>query len=190
MKQELENGWIELNDTFLSSDEAWSLFEELIQKTEWTQGSITIFGKQIQIPRQEAFYSSNGQNYGYSGQRMISHPFTPLLQHLLDRIEKHSGHSFNSVLINLYRDGRDSNGWHADNEPELGQNPVIASLSLGSTRNFDLKHQQTGEKLKLPLRHGSLLIMGGQIQHFWKHQIAKSTKIQEPRINLTFRKII
>lgn len=106
------------------------------------------------------------------------------------RLEQEFDIQFNSVLANLYRDGKDSNGWHADNEKELGKNPIIASLSFGSERRFDLKHQLTKKKISFDLKNGALLIMGGEMQHFWKHQIAKSSKISEQRINLTFRRII
>jgi alkylated DNA repair dioxygenase AlkB len=106
---------------------------------------------------------------------------------LCERIENAVNSKFNCVLINYYRNGMDSNGWHADNEKELGENPVIASLSLGETRRFDLKHQFEDEKFSIPLNSGDLLLMDNQIQNFYKHQIAKSKKINNPRINLTFR---
>ena len=121
------------------------------------------------------------------------HPL-PMTKSLLDLIQKINDvyeHGFNAVLLNLYRDGKDSNGWHADNEAELGQNPVIASISLGEERYFHLKHRtQKEQRLKIKLKHGSLLVMGGTMQHHWLHQIPKTTKIISPRINLTFRKII
>ena len=189
MRQTIRNGQLDFNKNFLSHNKAWSIFDELFQNTPWTQGNIKLFGKEIAIPRKEAFYHLDGKTYSYSGKRLESLPFPPVLFELLEKIEAFSGHSFNSVLINLYRNGKDSNGWHADNEPELGINPVIASLSLGAERNFDLKHISTGEKIRISLNHGSLLVMSGAIQHFWKHQLAKSSKVNEPRINLTFRKI-
>ena len=100
-----------------------------------------------------------------------------------------SQEKFNCVLVNLYRNGQDSNGWHADNEPELGINPVIASLSLGATRRFNLRHNLSNKKISIDLTNGSLLLMKGEMQHFWKHQLAKSTKVVNGRINLTFRRI-
>jgi alkylated DNA repair dioxygenase AlkB len=107
------------------------------------------------------------------------------------KIEAYTDETFTTVLLNLYRDGQDSNGWHADNEKELGVNPVIASVSLGASRFFHLKHNtDTSQKLKLELTHGSLLLMEGATQHFWKHQIAKTAKAVAPRINLTFRKVL
>ncbi len=107
------------------------------------------------------------------------------------KLRAYTDETFTTVLLNLYRDGQDSNGWHADNEKELGVNPVIASVSLGAARFFHLKHNtETSQKLKLELTHGSLLLMEGTTQHFWKHQIAKTAKTVAPRINLTFRKVI
>jgi alkylated DNA repair dioxygenase AlkB len=118
----------------------------------------------------------------------------PMSKSLLDieqKLEAYTDEAFTTVLLNLYRDGQDSNGWHADNEKELGVNPVIASVSLGASRFFHLKHNtDTSQKLKLELTHGSLLLMEGATQHFWKHQIAKTAKAVAPRINLTFRKVI
>ncbi|MGB5120416.1 MAG: alpha-ketoglutarate-dependent dioxygenase AlkB, partial [Vibrio fluvialis] len=115
--------------------------------------------------------------------------WTPMLADLKQRCELLACQAFNSVLANLYRDGQDSMGWHQDNEPELGQQPVIASLSLGETRRFVLRHLHSKEKLELPLSHGSLLIMAGNTQHFWQHCVPKTVRTLEPRINLTFRLI-
>ena len=118
----------------------------------------------------------------------------PMSKSLLDieqKLEAYTNETFTTVLLNLYRDGQDSNGWHADNEKELGVNPVIASVSLGASRFFHLKHNtDKSQKLKLELTHGSLLLMEGTTQHFWKHQIAKTAKAVAPRINLTFRKVL
>ena len=116
------------------------------------------------------FYAEENKSYGYSGQRLLTSTFTKELTQIKENIELTFSIQLNSVLINLYRDGNDSNGWHADDEPELGRNPIIASLSLGATRRFDLRHTSTKEKLSLELEPGSLLIMGGELQHYWKHQ--------------------
>jgi alkylated DNA repair dioxygenase AlkB len=149
-----------------------------------------LFGKTYATPRLESLHVIEGKTYHYSGNTLISHPFTEDLEDIKNKIELVSGESFNCVLANLYRDGKDSNGWHADNEKELGINPVIASISLGAERRFDLKHTASGASKQLILPHGSLLIMGGAMQHHWKHCIAKSMKVLVPRINLTFRKLV
>ena len=121
---------------------------------------------------------------------MYPHPMTPELTGLLNAIKEVKNHPYNAVLLNLYRNGKDSNGWHADNETELGTNPIIASISLGEERFFHLKHRKYKEqRLKIKLKHGSLLIMGGAMQHHWLHQIPKTAKPINQRINLTFRAI-
>ena len=121
---------------------------------------------------------------------MQPHPWTSLLQKIKLLIENKTDTQFTSVLLNYYRDGKDSNGWHADNEKELGTNPIIASLSFGAERSFQLKHNSDKDQKKnIVLEHGSLLLMKGTTQHFWKHQIPKTSKPIGPRINLTFRKI-
>lgn len=186
----LKDGWIRFIPTFLNEDIANQLFEHLQQTIQWQQGEIVLFGKKHATPRLEAFCADDQKSYGYSGQRLITHEFTKELNEIRQKLTLEIGTSFNSVLLNLYRTGNDSNGWHADNEPELGKNPIIASLSLGATRRFDLKHNTTKEQHSFHLNSGSLLIMGGELQHHWKHQIAKTKKVNDPRINLTFRNII
>lgn len=189
MTEELKNGWVSLNTNFLDEQEADFLFNELLFNAPWKQGEIKLFGKTISIPRKEVFYADHGLSYTYSGQKLDTQEMPDMIMALRKKLECETGYLYNSVLINLYRDGSDSNGWHADNEKELGTNPVIASLSLGVTRRFDLKHIHSGERKSFALNHGSLLVMGGELQHFWKHQIAKSARINTPRINLTFRNI-
>jgi len=189
-KIEVRDGWIMLDSHFYSEDESKLIFEQLSEMPTWEQGTVKIFGKQFATPRLESFHAEDGLSYVYSGQRMRSHPFNETLDRIRTALFQKTGFMFNSVLCNLYRDGNDSNGWHADNEPELGKDPIIASISFGETRRFDLKHEQTGEKLSFKLSTGSLLIMGGSLQHHWKHQITKSKKITKPRINLTFRNIV
>jgi alkylated DNA repair dioxygenase AlkB len=157
----------------------------------WQQDNITIFGKTYKQPRLTALYANNSKPYSYSNITMQPTLFTKELQDIKLDIEKTVNHKFTSVLLNLYRNGNDSNGWHADNEKELGLNPVIASLSLGETRPFHFKHRDIKEQRhKINLTHGSLLIMKGNMQHHWLHQIAKTKTIIDERINLTFRTII
>jgi alkylated DNA repair dioxygenase AlkB len=186
-KKILRDGWIIYVPNFYAKEIADQLFNLFNQTINWQQGEIKLFGKKHLTPRLEAFYAEENKSYGYSGQRLVTSSFTKELTQIKENIELTFSIQLNSVLINLYRDGNDSNGWHADDEPELGKNPIIASLSLGASRRFDLRHTSTKEKLSLELEYGSLLIMGGELQHYWKHQIAKTKKVNTPRINLTFR---
>ncbi len=191
MKQEIHisNGHLRMSEDFYDAEESRLLYAQLVASLEWEQGTIRLFGKTHSTPRLEAFYAEKDLHYGYSGQQLKNHAFTPLLLKIKEKVENETGFTFNSVLVNYYRDGNDSNGWHADNEKELGENPIIASLSFGTSRRFDLKHTTKEEKLSIHLNSGSLLVMSGETQHFWKHQIAKSKKITTGRINLTFRTI-
>jgi alkylated DNA repair dioxygenase AlkB len=175
---------------FLKKEEADAAFNELIQNTPWQQDAITVYGKKHLQPRLTALYGNEGKPYSYSNITMQPHPWTSLLQKIKWHIESVSETNFTTVLLNYYRNGSDGNGWHADNEKELGTNPVIASLSLGTERTFQLKHNSdASQKKSIILEHGSLLLMQGTTQHFWKHQIPKTSKLIGPRINLTFRKI-
>jgi alkylated DNA repair dioxygenase AlkB len=184
------NAQLYFQSDFLSIEESNELYQYLIKAMPWENQQITLFGKTFPCPRLEAFFATDGLTYGYSGNRLTTNTFTPVLAALKKRVEEKAGTSFNAVLVNYYRDGNDSNGWHADNEKELGKNPIIASLSLGETRRFDLKHTTLGIKHQFQLSAGSLLIMAGETQHFWKHQLPKSKKVTSGRINLTFRKIV
>ena len=146
--------------------------------------------KEIPQPRLTAFYAEQGISYTYSGLQLKPNSFSTELWELKQKTQELSGYDFNTCLANLYRHGNDSMGWHADDEKVLGKNPVIASISLGGIRRFQFKHK-TNKDLKesIELQHGSLLIMKGSMQHFWKHQLPKTKKEVAPRINLTFRKI-
>jgi alkylated DNA repair dioxygenase AlkB len=176
--------------TFLKKEEADAIYNELIQNIPWQQDEITVYGKKHLQPRLTALYGNEGKPYSYSNIVMQPHPWTSLLQKIKSHIESVSKTNFTTVLLNYYRNGSDGNGWHADNEKELGTNPIIASLSLGAERTFQLKHNSDSTlKKSLILEHGSLLLMQGTTQHFWKHQIPKTTKPIGPRINLTFRMI-
>lgn len=190
MRSELENGWIEYVPGFIPPESSCQLFEYFLHNTNWRQGQIQMFGKRINIPRLEAFYGEYGVNYHYSGQKLLTNPLSPEITSLLHKLKSEYNYSFNSVLLNLYRDQNDSNGWHADNEKELGVNPLIASLSLGESRKFELKHNLSESKICIDLSDGDLLIMGGELQHFWKHRIPKLKSTKNSRINFTFRQII
>jgi alkylated DNA repair dioxygenase AlkB len=179
---------IEYYPNFFDANSADELFEKLKNEIPWQQDHITVFGKTHPQPRLTALFGNEGKPYGYSNIVMQPHHWNPLLMFVKNEIEEICDENFTTVLLNYYRDGRDSNGWHADNEKELGRNPVIASVSFGAERNFHLQHNTIkDQKLKITLEHGSLLIMKGTTQHFWKHQIPKTAKPIGPRINLTFR---
>lgn len=189
MRFEWPQATIDWFPDFLSAEEAQTLFERLERETPWQGGTIKLFGKTHAIPRLECYYSQDGESYSYSGRNLSVLPLPDYLKTLLDRVQRVSDQAFNAVLLNYYRNERDSNGWHADDEKELGLNPVIASVSLGATRVFQCKHKIQALRKNLELTNGSLLIMGGEMQHYWKHQIAKSPQVLGPRINLTFRTI-
>lgn len=173
---------------FFDKKEADSIYAELLTQTPWQQDEITVYGKKHLQPRLTALYGNQGKPYSYSNIKMQPHPWTPLLERIKSKVESVSGAHFTSVLLNHYRDGSDSNGWHADNEKELGINPVITSVSFGAERIFQLKHNtDKDQKKNIVLEHGSVLLMKGTTQHFWKHQIPKTAKPIGPRINLTFR---
>ena len=172
---------------FLGAKNADSYFTIFRKSIVWQQDDIKVFGKVHPQPRLTALYSSNNKPYSYSNITMHPKAFGPELLQLKEKIEGLAQCEFTTCLLNLYRNGRDSNGWHADDEKELGQNPIIASVSLGAERFFHLKHNTRPNKLKLLLEHGSLLLMKGETQHFWKHQIPKTARNVGERINLTFR---
>lgn len=184
----LVDGELALYSNLFSSQEADDYFKTLLDDIPWTQEKITMYGKTHNVPRLSAWYGDAEIPYTYSGITAYALPWTHSLQVIKDRIELVSHARFNSVLVNLYRDGNDSVSWHADDERELGPKPEIASLSLGHARSFQLKHK-TNKSLKksLLLPHGSLLLMRGETQKNWLHQIAKSRKPMAARINLTFR---
>ena len=174
--------WLEQLALGISNDE---VLDRLVAETAWRAESITLWGKQHLQPRLTAWHGD--ARYSYSGLDLEPIPFTPLLLQVKAAVEGATGHTFNSVLLNYYRDGRDSMGMHSDDEPELGANPVIASLSFGAARTFILRHKHTRQTVKLALTSGSMLLMRGSTQHFWLHGINKSARQIGPRVNLTFR---
>lgn len=184
----LPDAEIEYYPNFFDAFRANELFEKLKNEIPWQQDNITVFGKTHPQPRLTALFGNEGKPYSYSNIVMQPNPWNPLLMFIKNEIEEICQEHFTTVLLNYYRDGKDSNGWHADNERELGRNPIIASVSFGEDRFFHLQHNTIKEqKLKINLEHGSLLLMKGTTQHFWKHQIPKTAKPIGPRINLTFR---
>ena len=187
-KFKIKDGELYYDRFFFNNIEANKYFNLLKKEFQWRQDNIKIFGKIYPQPRLTALYANNNKSYSYSNIKMHPITFTPTLFDIKSKIEKRLNSQFTSCLLNLYRNGQDSNGWHADNEKELGLNPVIASLSLGAERIFHMKHRNyKKEKLKINLTNGSLLVMRGKTQHHWLHQIPKTRKKVEERINLTFR---
>ncbi len=185
---ELKDGEILYNRNFLSSVEASRYFKILRNETAWQQDQIKVFGKVYDQPRLTALYANNNFPYSYSNITMYPSPFSATLLEIKEKVEQQLKKEFTTCLLNLYRHGQDSNGWHADNEKELGKNPIIASVSLGAERIFHMKHRtDNSQKIKINLIHGSLLVMSGSTQHYWLHQIPKTKKHVEERINLTFR---
>ncbi|HRH02325.1 MAG TPA: alpha-ketoglutarate-dependent dioxygenase AlkB [Bacteroidia bacterium] len=174
---------------YFSKSECDLLLKNLRDNILWKQESMNMYGKKIDFPRLTAWYGNNDKPYSFSGITLQPHPWTAEIKTIKEKIEPISKTVFNSVLLNLYRDGNDSISWHTDAEKELGINPVIASVNFGATRKFQLRHIKTKEKLEIELTNGSLLIMQGALQHFWQHQVPKTSKVVGERINLTFREI-
>lgn len=175
---------------FFSLKESEKLMQALIRDIAWKHEKITLFGRQVWQPRLTAFYGDPDKPYSYSNISLDPNPWTAELNFIKERIEHESGHQFTSVLLNYYRDGQDSMGWHSDDEKELGSNPVIGSVSFGTARKFMLKHKkEKALKSSIVLENGSLLLMLGTTQHHWYHQIPKTKKPLGARINLTFRKV-
>lgn len=184
------NAQLTFEPQFYGMQQAQQLFDLLHQELAWRQDEIFVYGRQVAIPRLQAWYGDRQQDYTYSGLTLQALPWTPTLVQIKQAVECYTGYRFNTCLANLYRDGNDSVSWHSDDEAELGINPVIASVSLGAKRDFQLKHKQQKEKLTVPLSSGSLLLMAGETQHYWQHCIAKTKRVKSPRINLTFRQIL
>ncbi|WP_438263991.1 alpha-ketoglutarate-dependent dioxygenase AlkB family protein [Arenibacter palladensis] len=175
---------------FLGAKQADHYFKSIKASTPWQQDDITVFGKTYPQPRLTALFGENSKPYSYSNITMHPHAFTAELLELRNKLQMEIGVHFTSCLLNLYRNGQDSNGWHSDDEKALGKNPIIASISLGQERYFHLKHKLKKDlKQKLLLEHGSLLLMKGETQHCWYHQIPKTAKTIQERINITFRVI-
>ena len=181
---------IDYQPNIFTREESAQLFKTLKETIKWKQETIQMYGKLLNTPRLTAWYGENSKTYAFSGKKYDPHPWTPELIFIKQRIEDKAGMIFNSVLLNDYRNGNDSVAWHADDEPELGVNPVIASVSFGQARRFDIRHKHNHQlKHSVELESGSLLIMKGDLQHSWEHRVPKSTRAIKERINLTFRVI-
>lgn len=187
----LSDAIFEFYPNFFSVEEADILFEKLLNETPWQHDEITIFGKKILQPRLTCLFGNEAKPYSYSGLTMHPNPWNEIILQIKNKVEKTTDQNFTTVLANLYRNEKDSNGWHADNEKELGKNPIIASVSFGEERKFQLKHiSDKDQRLNLNLNHGSLLLMKEGSQIHYKHQIPKASKCKNTRINLTFRTIL
>ena len=185
---DLPDAEIEYYPGFFQAREADHLFSLLREQVQWQQDDIRVFGKTYAQPRLTALYGNNDKPYSYSNITMRPQLYNDTLLRIKHKVEEVVNADFTTCLLNLYRDGKDSNGWHADDEKELGLNPTIASVSLGQERYFHLRNISNKTlKHKLLLEHGSLLVMQGPTQHFWQHQIPKTSKKIGERINLTFR---
>ena len=190
---ELDYGaWVRHEPAWLSAPEGEALFEALVRELPWQQKSIRLFGKWVVQPRLVAW--AGELPYRYSGQTLEPRARPACLDAIWQRVERRTRVEFNHVLINRYRDGQDHMGWHADDEPELGIEPVIGSLSLGAPRHFLIKRKRSAARAapdgRWLLEHGSLLVMGGSTQHHYRHRVPQERHVRSERINLTFRKLL
>ncbi len=176
-----QTSWRKISDTEFSKIE--------FKNIKWKHDSIKLYGKTIPLPRYTSWYGDEDKSYTYSGIKSNPNKWNKGLLYIKNEIEKIAKIHFNSVLINWYRDGDDYINWHADDEKELGENPIVASVNFGKTRDFIIRKNDKSEKITIPLKHGTLLIMSGEIQHFWQHSVPKRKKVKEARFNLTFRSI-
>lgn len=188
----IEDAKLDLYENAFSRTQADRFLESIMHATPWRRDSMQIHGKTVPIPRLQAWYADDGISLSYSGMNIPALSWSDDLLEVRTRIKALTGHQFNSVLVNCYRDGNDSVGWHSDDEAQWGDNPVIASVSFGAVRDFVLKHKtnNTLAPVKCALAHGSVLVMGETVQHHWLHQLPKRKRINTPRINLTFRNVI
>jgi alkylated DNA repair dioxygenase AlkB len=173
----------------LTQEQKEYYFNELLNGIQWVNEEVIMFGKTITTKRKVAFYANDLMEYTYSNKTKNAFPWTPLLLDIKKTVEAYTGESYNACLLNLYHDGNEGMGWHADNEKEIIADSSIASVSIGAKRNFLFKHRESGEKHSILLENGSLLEMKGPIQRHWLHSLPKSTKVKEARINLTFRQM-
>lgn len=185
---------IEFWPDFLTPTRADALLSTLLAETPWQHADIAIYGKRVKMPRLTCWYGDPGATYVYSGLRNEPRPWTPALSELRAEVETTAAHSLNSVLLNYYRDGNDYMSWHRDDEPELGPQPTIASVTLGATRRFQFREVRPAvpgnrKTHEIELTHGSLLVMRGETQQAWEHGIPKARGVADPRINLTFRSV-
>lgn len=189
----LPGAWLRYAPRFLDANAADALFGMLLDDIAWEQHHVHLFGRKLPAPRLSCWVGDAGAAYTYSGTRFEPRPWPAALTKLREHLQARCNTHFNSVLANLYRDGQDAMAWHSDDEPELGPQPLIASLSLGATRRFVLRPRVKGssraQDLPMQLTHGSLLLMGGDCQCLYRHALPRTRCIVAPRINLTFRQV-
>ena len=185
------------NDTFEWASTDWcQVSSEQLDKVsfthiQWQRDHIKMYGKSIPLPRLTSWYGDSGKSYTYSGITSQPHDWNKGLLYIKEKIEQTTALTFNTVLLNWYRDGADHMSWHADDEQDLGRNPVIASVNFGATRDFVLRRiDEPSKKIVIPLQHGTLLVMAGELQHYWQHSVPKRKKVKGSRFNLTFRSIV
>ena len=176
--------------TIFNTEQSDQYLRYFLQDTPWKNDEALIFGRHIVTARKVAWYGDENYAYTYSNKTRVALPWTEELLGIKKAVEKISGVTYNSCLLNLYEDGEQGMGWHHDDEKGLGRNANIASVTFGAERRFDIRHKGNKEKISLILEHGSLLIMRGSTQTYWHHQLPKIKKIKEPRVNLTFRKML
>jgi alkylated DNA repair dioxygenase AlkB len=190
-RYQLGSATLDYYPVWLDASRADRYYEQLLHDTPWRQDTLRFGGKPVTVPRLQAWYGESRARYGYSGLTLSPLPWTPPLLELREALQELLPHSFNAVLLNYYRDGNDSVAWHSDDETELGPEPVIASLSLGAVRRFELqaldRAERANSKRSLELAHGSLLVMGAGLQRYWRHQLPKQPEVGASRLNLTFR---
>lgn len=185
------DGEVEYFPQFFTQEESRDYFNDLLLNINWKQEPIIIYGREVMQPRLTAWYGDAGKSYSYSGITMHPYQWTEALLAIKQKVEETAKVSFNSALLNQYRDGKDSVGWHRDNEKDLGINPIIASVSFGATRTFQFRNYKDKKITRsIELTNGSLVLMKGVTQHHWEHQIPKTTRVLSNRINITFRVIV
>ncbi|WP_019868109.1 alpha-ketoglutarate-dependent dioxygenase AlkB family protein [Methylovulum miyakonense] len=181
---------LKLIDGFYDAAESVRLYQQLLHGQGWPDNRYVVAGRQFILPRLQTWHADPGIRYSYSNNLLETRPWTPLLLAIRARVESHLDFSFNSVLVNLYRNGGDHVGWHSDNEPELGGQPLIASLTLGAERPLQFRHKQSARQGQVLLPSGSLLVMQPDFQHHWLHSVPPDPNLTDGRINLTFRNVI
>jgi alkylated DNA repair dioxygenase AlkB len=181
---------LEVIEDFFDAAECERIYRRLLHEQDWPDNRYIVAGRQFILPRLQTWHADPGIRYSYSNNLLQTRAWTPLLSEIRVQVESFLNFSFNSVLVNLYRNGDDYVGWHSDNEPELGEQPFIASLTFGAERQFAFRHKKSSEHGRVSLRSGTLLVMQPAFQHHWLHSVPIDQNVTEGRINLTFRKVI